>query len=80
MPRFRRKPTSVDAVQYTGTNNQSIGLFAGTYVHQIGEDLYINTPSGPLQLRPTDWCVRKDANDFYPCTAENFAELYEPEE
>ena len=94
MPRFRKKPVEVDAVQWTGANAQEVNLFArgsgpGFDVLSDMDRGNCNDPEATAQvfdvLHSTwvlvytgDWIIRGVKNELYPCRDEVFQETYEP--
>lgn len=79
MPRFRKKPVEVEAVQFTGDNADEIGRFAGLAAGVFGRDhhLQIKTLEGNMTVSPGDWVIRGVKGEFYPCKPDIFAETYE---
>lgn len=84
MPRFRKKPVVIDALQFTGTNNAECLLFMGLPEHiAFNPELHstdypvIHTLEGTLVASPGDWIIRGTKGEFYPCKPDIFAEIYE---
>lgn len=80
MPTFRRKATTVRAVQFTGGNWSDVVVFSAGSFHAREGAWILDTPSGPVPIAVGDYIAQnpKDATDFYPIMAAQFAELYEP--
>lgn len=84
--RYRKKPVTVDAMQYTGGLHAAdrviawaISLGAGPdmrYV-RLGNTIDIKTPEGTMCADPGDWVIRGVKGEFYPCKPDIFAETYE---
>lgn len=86
MPRlFRKKPVIIEAVQWTGANQDEIFAFA----RRVEEDgplpkafiangvLYIYTSEGTMRADVSDWIIKGVAGEFYPCKASVFQQTYE---
>jgi hypothetical protein len=82
MPKYRKKPVVVEAVQFTGDNVQEIGHFAGFNARVVGREkrLQISTLEGPLTVSPGDYVIRGVSGEFYPCKPDVFEQTYEPVE
>ena len=82
MPRFRKKPVVVEAVQWH-TGDAPIPGSDGTFLipsgdqkKALGECGYaINTPEGPMPVRDGDWII---TGMWYPCNSNIFEVTYEP--
>lgn len=82
MQKYRKKPIDVEALQYDGTNIQSIWDWVGAdRVYGPVEDdpcAYIETPEGRMQARPGDWIIKGAHDELYPIKPEIFADTYVP--
>lgn len=91
MPRFRKKPVVIEAIQWTGTpeSAEEIALFIGAteeepLKHTPSEDapwagtLSIPTLEGVMEASVGDWIIRGVAGEFYPCKPDIFEATYEP--
>lgn len=88
---FRRKPTEVEAIQWTGDNLSEVKAFVGLGVlyrddpYGKGDVLVIDTePGQPNRLggdraraRAGDWILKDSRGAFYPCDREVFENSYE---
>jgi hypothetical protein len=77
MKKFRKKPVIVEAVQWTGRNDQEINKFAaphGVYKREV----IIQTLEGVMRGQVGDWIIRGVKGEFYPCKPDIFAATYEP--
>lgn len=77
MPKFRKKPIEIEAVQYTGIGVDPVGVFrtasSAPYVITIHNQL--------VYILPDDWIVPEpDGKHYYPIKPEIFAASYEPVE
>lgn len=76
MPHYRRKPTVIDAVQFTDATAPPRGvmfhhIFAKHFVTTIqGQDVFVS---------PGEWIVvEADGEHHYPIADATFRELYDP--
>lgn len=79
MPKFRKKPVVIEAVQFNG------GMLAildagfpdfGGYPNRPGS-LLIPTLEGDHECRPGDWIIKGVKGEFYPCKPDIFDATYE---
>ncbi len=85
MPKFRKKPVVIEAVQFTGSNFFEIAGFLGHGSDVLNNlelkttDLpVIETLEGKMTASPGDWVIRGVKGEFYPCKPDIFAATYEP--
>lgn len=82
MPKYRKKPVVIEAVQYTGTNAWEIVMALspdGPSCLEITEAaVTIPTLEGRMTVSVGDWVIRGVAGEFYPCKPDIFAATYEP--
>ena len=72
---YRKKPVVIEAVVWTGSNNDEIAAFtngAGTFTREVeiyGIDyrLYIETLEGTMEAKIGDYIIRGINGEFYPC-------------
>lgn len=83
--KYRKKPVVIDAVQWTGENQDEISEFigiayadAGDYFYSPLNKLCIHTLEGILTADIGDWVIKGIRGEFYPCKPDIFAETYEP--
>lgn len=77
--KFVKKPIVVNAIQWTGTNNDDIVEFMGWKVDKTNYGhLKIPTLEGTMEARPGDWIVRGVTGEYYPVKPDIFALTYEP--
>ncbi len=80
MPKYRKKPVVIEAVQYDGHNATEIVLWAKSSV--ITEDflggIEIPTLEGVMRADVGDWVIRGVKGEFYPCKPDIFEATYEP--
>lgn len=86
MPRFRKKPVVIEAVQFTGTNRDEVLAFAGKDINDTVVEgdvrfpaMFIPTLEGVMEASVGDWIIRGVAGELYPCKPEIFEATYDPE-
>jgi hypothetical protein len=77
MPRFKKKPLMIEAIQFSG-NFEEIERFVGGDAEFRNGELLIATLEGPLHASPNDWIIKGVTGEFYPCKPDIFAATYEP--
>jgi hypothetical protein len=88
MPKFRKKPVVIEAVQYTGRSGKVDDLYAfskwmvdrqgNTNCHYRGETLIIPTLEGAMEASPGDWIICGVKGELYPCKPDIFEATYDP--
>lgn len=81
MPKFRKKPVEIEAIQFKGDVGapEIVALdYASEHVEGIGDCLIIPTLEGDHRARPGDWIITGVAGERYPCKPEIFAATYDP--
>lgn len=80
-PRFRARPATADAIQFTGTNATEVQAWVCDHDHgpPLLNDgvLYLTTAAGLAPAPPGWWLVRTAAGRWHTCSPEEFAERYE---
>jgi hypothetical protein len=91
MPKYRKKPVVIEAIQFNNLNRKEIETFVGKeLLHQIESDtayeagaappmssLTIPTLEGDMKAITGDWVIKGIAGEFYPCKNEIFEKTYE---
>lgn len=84
MPRFRKRPVEVEAIQWRGDNFEEIDRWAGWKVisrypdgGRLGRQISILTLEGAMEASVGDWIVRGVKGEFYPCKPDIFDLTYE---
>lgn len=89
MPKFRKKPVGIEAVQWNGSNLDEIIGFTGLhpsaakwireeYAKVVAEKgLKIFTLEGPLNATIGDWIIKGVSGEFYPCKPDIFEKTYD---
>lgn len=85
MPKFRKKPVVIEAVQWLGDNIGQVGAFCKTgmtytesFIDESIADLEIHTLEGVMKADKGDWIIKGVKGEFYPCKPDTFAATYEP--
>lgn len=77
MGMYRKKPVVIEAVQYTGKNQNEISEFCPSIAGAIGSDsLFIATLEGEMEASVGDWIIKGVKGEFYPCKPDIFAATY----
>ena len=83
MPKFRKKPVVIEAVQYTGGVGSEVVVasFVGHNLRIRIENaevvVVIPTLEGDMLASPGDWIIKGVAGEFYPCKPDIFKATYE---
>lgn len=93
MPRFRKKPVEIEAVQFTGMDSYLaiVAWWKGWKTETLDATekfefkggphpnalMLINTLEGWMTASPGDWIIRGVADELYPCKPDIFAATYE---
>ena len=81
MPRYRKKPVVIDAIQFTGANHAEVAKFMGIINYdRNSRGIPIATLEGELVAGPGDWLIRGIKGEYYPCRSDIFEATYEPAE
>lgn len=92
MPKFRKKPVVVEAMQYPGFTVKDLDelLAFEEWLKPLaeaagrgpcrysGQILIIPTLEGDHDARPGDWIIRGVQGELYPCKPDIFEATYEP--
>jgi hypothetical protein len=88
MPKFRKKPVEIDAVQWGGGSSDAAVLIRwmldnGAMAHYSTTNMehgriVIVTLEGDMQATPGDWIIQGVKGEFYPCKPDVFEQSYEP--
>ena len=85
MPKFRKKPVVIEAVQWFDTLEcfKEVQEFIGDYAQwsvDYGEKpspLYVHTLEGKMRADQGDWIIKGVNGEFYPCKPDIFAKTYD---
>ena len=77
--KYKKRPVTIEAIQFTGYNYQEIKDFAGdSYkLDKVNASIYIHTLEGDMRVSHTDYVIKGVKGEFYPCKADIFLETYE---
>lgn len=93
--KYRKKPVEIEAIQWSGLNDETIEAFIGDalegYGHNLvvyhpasdnylGKLLYIKTLEGIMTASVNDYIIKGVDGEFYPCKPDIFAKTYEKAE
>jgi hypothetical protein len=84
MPRFRKLPVEIEAIQFNAdTFRAAVRFVPLDQFSEAGEDddglfLSIKTLEGVMRASDGDWIIRGVQGEHYPCKADIFAATYEP--
>lgn len=80
--RYRKKPVTIEAVQWTGDNISEICKFTHKDINHLlcSGHLYIKTPEGFHRAAVGDYIIKGVKGEFYPCKPDVFAQTYEADE
>jgi len=80
MPKFRKKPVVVEAVQWTGNNREEMEKFIPNTIlakKNAEEELAIGTLEGVMTASKNDWIIKGVHGEYYPCKPDIFEKTYE---
>lgn len=85
MPKYRKNPVVIEAVQYDGTNEKEIELFVNKTIGVSGLTLdydpkvkgyFIRTLEGRMTVSEGDYVIKGVEGEFYPCKPDIFEKTY----
>lgn len=82
MPKFRKLPVVIEAVQWTGTKQSFDEILSMGDIKwrggEMGTDTFIiETLEGEHIASKGDYIIKGIKNEFYPCKPDIFSETYE---
>ena len=78
MKQYRKKPIIVEAIQYDGTNQKEIYVFAKGYAFiKPSGQLVIHTLEGEMLVSISDYVIKGVNGEFYPCKPDIFNKSYD---
>lgn len=75
--KYRKKPVTIEAIQWTGENSVDILQFCKDCFIVCGTDLKINTLEGPMNASVGDMVIRGVHGEFYACKPDIFEKTYD---
>ncbi|MFW6017068.1 MAG: hypothetical protein ACOCRK_11570 [bacterium] len=87
MPKYRKKPIVIEAVQWNG-NEYKMMKFCDDLIYPNSdktkiafsknkEEMYIETLEGVMTARKGDYIIKGVNGEFYPCKEDIFEKTYE---
>lgn len=87
MPKFRKMPVVIEAIQYDGTENSVVEILqmketnsSAKSIRVDAGDLLIHTLEGVMRADKGDWVIKGVNGELYPCKPDIFDKTYEPVE
>jgi len=89
MPKFIKKPSQIEAREYTGKNAEEIMFWIGSNmtfkderpVQLVKGQLFLKSPEGEYLVMPYDWIVKGESATlgvhFWPVKPDYFEENYQ---
>ena len=83
MPKFRKKPIVIEAVQFTSANVDEVSHFTGIPIATFGDidreyrSVPIQTLEGTMLAIEGDWIIKGIQGEFYPCKPDIFEATYD---
>lgn len=79
MPKYRKKPVVIEAIQWTGENIDEIKVFTNYEFMFLSADgtFDIFTLEGKMKAIIGDWIIKGINGEFYPCKPDIFNKTYE---
>lgn len=84
MPKFRKKPVEIEAVQWTDGNGFHLVDWITSHGAQAQLDrdadpsiITIDTREGVMTAQHDDWIIRGVRGEFYPCKPDIFKATYD---
>ena len=92
MAKYRKRPVVIEAIQWTGKNDEEIEDFIGDDLCGYGDNLvaykprseqhrsklmYIRTLEGIMTASVDDYIIKGIQGEFYPCKPDVFKKTYE---
>lgn len=78
MPKYKKKPVTVEAIQFHGDNLDEVRDFVGDKFREDDAGYFIKTLEGNMTVRKGDFIIKGIKGEFYPCEQNIFRETYEP--
>lgn len=75
--KYRKKPVTIEAIQWNGENLLEIQRFMGSTVENHWSVLIIPTLEGNMYASLNDYIIKGVNGEFYPCKPDIFAKTYE---
>lgn len=81
MPKYRKKPVVIEAVQWVQGNEENVKSFMNMELvtEYNGDLLVIETLEGTMRAGQGDYIIKGVNGEFYPCKPDIFEKTYEKE-
>ncbi len=77
MPKFKKRPVEIEAIQYVVTNAEEIHNFVGGI--RMGQGFVeIHTLEGDMRAVNGDYIIKDINGEFYLCKPDMFEQTYDP--
>jgi hypothetical protein len=81
MPKFRRKPVVIEAVQYEGTEMSIVEILEmkgiNTSIRVDAGDLLFHNPNGLMRAKKGNWIVKEENGELYRYKPDVFDQSFE---
>lgn len=83
MPKYRKKPVIIEAIQWDGKSQKKLLEFLGdtrlqqTCTISMDKTLEIHTLEGIMKANVNDWIIKGVKGELYPCKPDIFEVTYE---
>ena len=80
MAKYRKKPVTIEAIQYTGRNYDELKRFCGgveIIYDLLNKCIYIPTLEGDMKASERDFIIKGVNGEYYPCKPDIFEKTYE---
>ena len=81
MPKFRKRPITVEAHQFFADDNKThehVNYGHMSEGHPLTGRWWVQTLEGPLRVSDGDWIITGIEGEHYPCKPIIFESTYEP--
>lgn len=77
--RFRKKPVTVEAIQFNYNYTEIATFLSGSKFsyNTLKHRVFIETLEGTMEATPSDWIIKGVKGEFYPCKPDIFEASYE---
>jgi hypothetical protein len=77
MPKYRKKPVVIEALEWNGSNAVEVIQFTDGQAKQEGQIIIIPTLEGDHEASLGDMIIKGVSGEFYPCKPDIFEMTYE---
>ena len=75
--KYRKKPIVIEAVKWTGVNNNEVSEFMKHYPKIVDRTVRIKTLEGNIYASEGDFIIQGVSGEFYPCKPDIFHKTYD---